>query len=197
MAVNDATIRLITEFEGFVPTWYKDPVGIWTVAFGHTDAAGKPTYAETVGDKFTREQGMDILRRDLEQYEAAVDRHVTVPLNANQRGALTSFTYNLGEGNLKKSTLLKKLNAGDYDGASKEFYKWNKAGGKILAGLTRRREAERQLFVAPVGIPASTYPADVPDEVVVNTPKSSVGGWIVAAILLAAAVFAFFTIKIG
>lgn len=152
MTVNDATIRLITEFEGFVPNWYPDPAHGWkvpTCCYGHTDAAGDPKYAATKDKKFTKAEGMEILRRDLGKYEDAVKRNVKVPLNPNQYGALVSFTYNLGEGNLAKSTLVKKLNAGDYAGAAKEFGKWNKAGGKVLAGLTRRREAERQLFVAP------------------------------------------------
>ena len=74
---------------------------------------------------------------------------VKVPLNPNQFGALTSFTYNLGAGNLRSSTLLRKLNAGDYAGAAAEFARWNKAGGKVLKGLTRRRAAERALFEKP------------------------------------------------
>lgn len=152
MTVNDATIRLITEFEGFVPNWYPDPAHGWkvpTCCYGHTDAAGDPKYAATKDKKFTKAEGMEILRRDLGKYEDAVKRNVKVPLNPNQYGALVSFTYNLGEGNLAKSTLVKKLNEGDYAGAAQEFGKWNKAGGKVLAGLTRRREAERQLFLAP------------------------------------------------
>lgn len=72
---------------------------------------------------------------------------VEVPLNQNQFDALASFTYNLGETNLSSSTLLKKLNAKDYTGASNEFLKWNRAGGKVLNGLVRRREAERNLFL--------------------------------------------------
>ena len=163
MAVNDATIRLITEFEGFVPQWYPDPAHGWkvpTVAYGHTDAAGEPFYANTKSKTFTKTEGMEILRRDLGKYESAVNRTVKVPLNANQYGALVSFTYNLGEGNLAKSTLVKKLNAGDYAGSAKEFGKWNKAGGKVLAGLTRRREAERQLFLAPA--PATSAQPTIP-----------------------------------
>lgn len=195
MAVNDATIRLITEFEGFVPTWYKDPVGIWTVGFGHTDAAGKPKYAETKAKQFTREEGMNMLRNDLGQYEAAVNRAVKVPLNANQYGALVSFTYNLGAGNLEKSTLVKKINAGDFEGAANEFKKWNKAGGKVLAGLTRRREAERQLFVAPSGkpsiVPKPSLPSDAPIviEPMPEAPKRSALTWIIGFVIIAAIAF--------
>ncbi len=75
---------------------------------------------------------------------------VKVPLDANQLGALVSFTFNCGEGNLRKSTLLKKLNKKDYHGAAMEFAKWNRAGGKVLKGLTRRRAAETKLLTTPV-----------------------------------------------
>jgi hypothetical protein len=105
---------------------------------------------------------MAILQHDLRQYSSAVDRLVKVPLNANQYGALTSFTYNLGEGNLAKSTLLKKLNAGDYRSAAAEFAKWNRAGGKIMAGLTRRRKAEAQLFITPIGASAQAPKPIIP-----------------------------------
>ena len=149
MAVNYATLVLIQGFEGFVDHWYKDPVGIWTVCYGHTDAAGTPKYRDTKDKTFTKEEGLSILRMDLAKYEAAVRSKVTVPLNDNQFGALVSFTFNLGEGNLKKSTLLKKVNRGDFAGASKEFGKWVKAGGKTLPGLVRRRAAEAALFLKP------------------------------------------------
>jgi lysozyme len=79
-----------------------------------------------------------------------VDSLVKVSLNDNQYAAIVSFAFNLGVGNLKQSTLLKKLNAGDFAGAANEFAKWNKAGGKVLAGLTRRRAAEAELFRRPV-----------------------------------------------
>lgn len=180
MAVNDATIRLITEFEGFVPNWYPDPAHGWkvpTCCYGHTDAAGTPKYADTKAKVFTKTEGMDILRRDLGQYEAAVSKAVKVPLNPNQFGALTSFTYNLGASNLNKSTLLKKLNASDFKGAAAEFGKWNKAGGKVLAGLTRRREAERQLFLAqapsiqPIPDLGPRLPPDAPVIVEPYIPK--------------------------
>lgn len=149
MHINNAGLALIKEFEGFVDRWYRDPVDIWTCCYGHTDAAGEPKYSATKGKRFTEAEGEEILRRDLGQYEQAVLRAVKVPLNENQFSALTSFTYNLGPVNLGTSTLLRKLNAGDYEGAAAEFPKWNKAGGKALAGLTRRRAAERALFEAP------------------------------------------------
>ena len=82
----------------------------------------------------------------MEEFESAVQRLVKVELEQWQFDALVSFTYNCGEGNLQKSTLLKKVNAGDFDGAALEFHKWNKGGGKVLAGLVRRRASEALLF---------------------------------------------------
>lgn len=149
MKANDAALALIREYEGLRTTAYRDPVGIWTIGYGHTDAAGTPKV--TSGLSITASEAAEILRRDLGQYEEAVSRRVTVPLNENQFGALVSFTFNLGAANLGSSTLLRKLNAGDYDGAAAEFGKWNRAGGKVLAGLTRRRAAERALFEQPIG----------------------------------------------
>lgn len=195
MAVNDATVRLITEFEGFVDRWYPDPAHGWkvpTVAYGHTDAAGEPKYAATKEKTFTKSEGMEILRRDLGKYESAVNRNVKVPLNANQYGALVSFTYNLGEGNLAKSTLLKKLNAGDYEGAAKEFPKWNKAGGKVLNGLTRRREAERQLFLSASGKPAVPPDSPIIIEPPLPSPPAPSNGraiaWLIVGLLVAGAI---------
>ncbi len=89
----------------------------------------------------------------------AVNNAVTVPLNQDQFDALVSFTFNLGEGNLKSSTLLKKVNAGDFAGAAQEFQRWNKAGGKVLPGLTRRRACEALLFQS---IPDNNYDG-IPD----------------------------------
>lgn len=197
--VNDATIRLITEFEGFVPNWYPDPAHGWKVAtccYGHTDAAGAPFYEDTKAKKFTKAEGMEILRRDLGQYENAVNRAVKVPLNPNQYGALVSFTYNLGAANLEKSTLVKKLNAGDYAGAALEFKKWNKAGGKVFPGLTRRREAERQLFVAPAAAtytpkppPYAPIPIEDEDPITTNAPTRNIMPWVIAAVAFVAIAF--------
>lgn len=205
MAVNDATIRLITEFEGFVDKWYADPAHGWkvpTAMYGHTNATGNEPFYKSEADRavrFTKDQGIATLRKDLLKYEAAVDKLVKVPLDLNQRGALVSFTYNLGEGNFGKSTLLKKVNAKDFVGASKEFAKWNKAGGKVLAGLTRRREAERQLFLSP-GKPIDNIapkPAPIPvgpaEPIRTEAPKRNIAPWIVGAIVVAAAAFYFLT----
>lgn len=147
MAVNKAGLELIKEFEGWRSLAYPDPATggePWTIGYGHTSAAGAPDVKP--GMVISKEEGLIILARDLEKYEAHVRRLVKVPLTANQHAALTSFIYNVGPGNLENSTLLKKLNAGDYAGAAGEFRKWNKAAGKAMAGLTRRRLAEAKLF---------------------------------------------------
>jgi lysozyme len=168
--INDAALDLICEFEGFEPHWYPDVVYGWklpTVAFGHTDAAGEPKYAATKSKTFSKAEGKAILASDLKPVCNTVASLVTVKLNDNQFGALVSFTYNLGTGNFKKSTLLKKVNAGDFAAAAKEFAKWNKAGKplKELKGLTRRRAAEAALFLAPAGqkpVPVPEVPATPP-----------------------------------
>lgn len=150
MKINDAGVALIKKAEGLRLQAYPDPAHGWavpTIGYGHTSAAGEPTVVR--GMSITAKQADEILRRDLGQYEQAVEDAVTVPLNENQFSALVSFTFNLGAGNLGSSTLLKKLNAGDYAGAANEFLKWNKAGGKVLAGLNARRAAERTLFLTP------------------------------------------------
>ena len=153
MKTNAAALALIKEFEGFSPVWYPDAAHGWkvpTLGYGHTDAAGAPRYKNNPDLRLTVEEGTEILARDLTRYEADVSRLVKVPLNENQFGALVSFIYNLGAGNLGSSTLLRKLNAGDYAGAAGEFPKWVKANGQTLNGLVRRRQAEQALFRRPV-----------------------------------------------
>lgn len=144
MRVSEKGLDLIKRFEGRRLKAYRDSVGVLTVGFGHTDAAGPPKVHS--GMEITAQEAEDILRKDLTKYEDVVNDYVTVPLNQNQFDALVSFCFNLGPGNLKSSTLLKKLNAGDYDGAASEFGKWTLAGGRRLRGLVRRRKAERDLF---------------------------------------------------
>lgn len=150
MAVNMATLDLITEFEGWVPNWYPDPAYGWkvpTCCYGHTDAAGAPKYAATKDKVFTKQEGRDILSVDLGSVETEVLSLVKRQLNENQLGALVSFTFNLGGHNFATSTLLKKVNAGDWAGVAAEFSRWNHANGTVMAGLTRRRAAECALFL--------------------------------------------------
>lgn len=173
--INKEALELIKSFEGLELTAYKDAVGVWTIGYGHTAMAGAP--APKAGMKLTVKEAEDLLLRDLIKYEQPVRNYVTVPLNDNQYGALVSFCYNLGGGNLKQSTLLKRVNAKDFAGAAKEFAKWNKAGGKVLKGLTRRRAAEAALFIKPP-LKATQSPVekpkDVPSVIPSETPKPSV-----------------------
>ena len=165
--INQAGLDLIKSFEGILdgnPATanldpYLDPIGIWTIGWGHAIVVGKDFLRgkENKAKAFalypgglTIPEAETLLRADVMDKCRDVDSLVKVSLNDNQYAAIVSFTFNLGVGNLKQSTLLKKLNAGDFEGAANEFAKWNKAGGKVLAGLTRRRAAEAELFRRPV-----------------------------------------------
>ena len=144
MKTSQAGIDLIKSFEGCKLRAYQDSVGIWTIGVGHT---GPDVCAgATVSDQ----EAISLLQMDLHEAEEAVERLVTAPLSQNEFDALVSFTFNLGEGNLRKSTLLKYLNQMRYEDAANEFPRWNRAGGQILPGLTRRREAEKQLFLEAI-----------------------------------------------
>ncbi|NHR05723.1 lysozyme [Chromobacterium haemolyticum] len=142
MKTSDAGITLVKSSEGLKLVAYKCPAGIWTNGYGHTGPDVTP------GQVITQAQADALLARDLERFEAGVARLVKVPLNQNQFDALVCFSFNLGLGALQGSTLLRLLNAGDYAGAAAQFPRWNKAGGKELPGLTRRRAAEQSLFQA-------------------------------------------------
>ncbi|EOW2960073.1 lysozyme [Escherichia coli] len=146
MQTSDKGIALIKQFEGCKLTAYQDSVGVWTIGYGWTQPVdGKPIRA---GMTINQETAERLLKTGLVSYESDVSRLVKVGLTQGQFDALVSFTYNLGARSLSTSTLLRKLNAGDYAGAADEFLRWNKAGGKVLNGLTRRREAERTLFLS-------------------------------------------------
>ncbi len=150
MKINQATVDLVKEFEGFKANAYKCPAGVWTIGYGTTAAAG-------VG--IDPKPGMTISKSDAEAYlEATLDNFadkiaplITAPINENEFGAFLSLAYNIGPGAFKKSSALAAFNAGDKAKAAKAILLWNKAGGKVLKGLTRRREAERKLFLTPVG----------------------------------------------
>ena len=149
LKLSEAGGRLIQHFEGCLEKHgdryhaYKCPAGVLTIGWGHTNHHGRKFDATT---RWTMEHCNQAFYEDMAGFEMAVRRLVTVPLEQYQFDALVSFTYNCGEGNLQKSTLLKKVNAQDFAGAAKEFAKWNKGGGKVLPGLTRRRASEALLF---------------------------------------------------
>lgn len=146
MRASENGINLIKQFEGCRLTAYQDSVGVWTIGYGWTQSVDGNPVAK--GMVITQQKADDLLKQGVVQYENGVNSLVKVQLNQNQFDALVDFAYNLGVNALRGSTLLKKLNAGDYAGAANEFTKWNKAGGKELAGLTRRREAEKSLFLS-------------------------------------------------
>jgi lysozyme len=146
---------------------YKDSVGILTIGVGHTTSAGPPKV--TAGMTITAAESDDILSRDLAKFENAVNNSVKVPLSQNQFDALVSLAFNIGSAAFAKSTLVRKLNGGDVQGAADAFLNWNKAGGKVLAGLTNRRQQERAQFLA--GKPASAKkPSPAPLLAIVPKP---------------------------
>ena len=135
-----AGLELTAQSEGLRLTAYQDSVGIWTIGYGHT---GHDVHQ---GLTITKERAEELLREDVRDAEEAVRRLVNVPLTQGQYNALVDFVFNLGWGRLEGSTLLRKLNNGDYSGADAEFDKWNKAGGRVLAGLAKRRDLEQAMF---------------------------------------------------
>lgn len=140
MQISKTGIDLIKQFEGVRLKAYKCPAGVWTIGVGSTQPPVKP------GMEITNAQAMARLSKDLAQFEDAINNSVKVDLTQNQFDALVSFAFNVGIGAFQKSTLLKKLNAGQYDAVPGELMKWTKGGGKELPGLVRRRRAEAALW---------------------------------------------------
>lgn len=145
MQVNQKGLELIKEFEGFRAKAYKCSAGVWTVGYGHTSAAGAPLVGSMT--KVTLAQGEEILRRDLATFEQAVSAAVKVELTSNQFSALVSFCFNVGPGAFRGSSVLKAVNAKQFSEVPRRLALWNKAGGKVLPGLVRRRAAEAALFL--------------------------------------------------
>jgi len=131
--------NLLKKFEGCKLKAYRCPANVCTIGYGHTSAAGAPMVND--GMTITQAQAEDILKRDIVKYEIAVMDLVKVKLTQNQFDVLTDFAYNAGVGNLKSSTMLKKINSGNLDAVPSELMKWTKGGGKVLPGLVRRRQA--------------------------------------------------------
>ncbi len=127
------------EFEGCRLDSYQDQVGVWTIGYGHT----KNVHANM---RCTQRQADEWLMEDLQGAMADLVLSVKVEMTHGEQDALVDFIFNLGADNFNHSTLLRKLNAGDHDGAAEEFEKWDHAGGKVIAGLLRRRQAEKSVF---------------------------------------------------
>lgn len=140
MKISENGKSLIKKFEGCELESYQDSVGVWTIGFGHTKGVRQ-------GQSITKDEALAMLDEELIEYEEYVEKLVEVPLNQDQFDALVCWVYNLGPTNLATSTLLYKLNKGQYDDVPSEIKRWNKAGGEVLKGLVRRREAEALLFL--------------------------------------------------
>jgi lysozyme len=139
---NLAGIDLIKRYEGLRLKAYQCSAGVWTIGYGHTKEVSEGmVISPATADAF--------LRDDLAVAESAVEK-VKVALNDNEFSALVAFVFNVGVGAFTQSTLLKKLNAEQFDAAADEFLRWNKSGGKALKGLARRRAAERALFLSEI-----------------------------------------------
>ena len=137
---------LLKKFEGCKLKAYRCPANVCTIGYGHTSSAGAPEVRD--GMIITQADAETILRQDLIKYERSVQDLVKVKLTQNQFDVLVDFAYNAGVGNLKSSTMLKKVNAGDLDAVPAELMKWTKGGGKVLPGLVRRRQAESAWWTA-------------------------------------------------
>jgi len=139
MNISQEGLSLIKKFEGCELEAYKCAAGVWTIGYGSTKGVKE-------GDTVSQEEADKLLLHEMEEYEGYINDMVNVDLEQNQFDAMVSWAFNLGPANLKASTLLKVLNAKDYEGVPAQIKRWNKAGGKVLQGLIRRREAESLLF---------------------------------------------------
>ncbi|MCU4423706.1 lysozyme [Acinetobacter sp. WU_MDCI_Abxb74] len=146
MSLSLGGIDLICNFEGLKLRAYDDGNGVWTIGYGTTRYPNGKRVSE--GDRCTLEQAKAYMQHDLKIFERAVNSFVKVPLKQNQFDALVSLTYNIGVDAFKNSTLLKKLNLGDYKEAANQFDVWVNAGGKRLQGLVNRRAIEKKLFLS-------------------------------------------------
>lgn len=155
MSVNGLTysakgLALTEQFEGCRLTAYQDQVGVWTIGYGHTGPGVKP------GMTIIDAQAQALLAQDVEGAAACVNNVVTVKLTQDEFDALVDFVFNLGAGAFSGSTMLRKLNAGDFTGAAAQFDLWDRAGGAVVAGLLRRRQEEADLFDSDDSSPQSS-----------------------------------------
>lgn len=210
--ISQEGLALIKQWEGLRLGAYKDAIGVWTIGYGHTSAAGKPFVHK--GMTITEKQAEELLCKDLRQFENTVAKAVTVSLNSWQFAALVSFCYNVGTTAFCNSTLLKKLNQGEYEAVPAELQKWTKAGGKRLQGLVHRRVAEAGLWAKGAYVSSNYQTVETKDSTVLFKAEalapvigsfSGLGGllagngpvqWALATIMvLAAGVGLFFVAK--
>ncbi len=146
MKTGNRGLALIRRFEGLRLEAYRDSAGIWTIGYGHTAQAGRPTPGP--GMRITRAEADALLARDLGKYEAAVTAALTRLPSRNQFDAMVSLCFNIGPGNFTRSGVVRAFNAGDDRQAADLFLVWNRAAGRVLPGLTRRRQGEKRLFLS-------------------------------------------------
>ncbi len=144
MKMTSEGLDLIKHFEGFRRTAYQDPIGIWTIGYGHTSMAGDPSVFR--GLTISEAKADAILARDVAVFARGVSEQLRTTVSDQQYSALVSFAYNVGLDNFRKSSVLKAVNRQDFAAAGRRLQLWNKAGGRVLPGLVRRRAAEAALF---------------------------------------------------
>lgn len=207
MKVSASGLEIVKKHEGLRLTAYRCPAGVWTIGYGVTSRAG--VGAVTPGMKITAAQAEDMLRDALGVFERGVQDALTRRPTQSQFDAMVSLAYNIGIPAFKRSSVLRHFNAGDMDKAAGAFLMWNKANGKVLPGLTRRRGDERALFLTAAPPAADPPPQRVPDPkppipndepvlrppadpVEPEKPGKSLAAWILAglmALIAAAAAF--------
>jgi len=173
MRINKAGIDLIKEFEGLRMEAYKCPAGVWTIGYGTTGRAGvgiKPA----AGMVITEAEAEWYLEQAVAKFAAGVEAVVTAPIDENEFASMTSLAYNIGLSGFRKSSALRHFNAGDKAKAAAAIKLWNKAGGKVLAGLVRRRDAEVELFWTPVPVEPAGPPQGRTSAAQSRTVQSSV-----------------------
>jgi len=137
--ISQDGLKLIKKFEGCELKSYQDSVGVWTIGYGHTKGVEE-------GQEISQDEAEEMLASELDEYEGYINDMVECDLEQHQFDALVAWVYNLGPTNLRSSTMLKRLNSNDLDDVPNQIKRWDKAGGKVLAGLVRRREAEALMF---------------------------------------------------
>jgi lysozyme len=140
--LNKTSLSLIESFEGLKLTAYQDSVGVWTIGWGHTKGVKR-------GQKITREEAEEFLREDLAEAAHGVEKAIKVDIGDNEFGACVSLAFNIGVGAFAGSSIVRYINRNQFDRAADAFLNWNHAGGEVVKGLTRRRQAERKLFLTP------------------------------------------------
>ncbi len=179
-ALNSDALTHVKRWEGFREEAYPDPGSInglpVTIGYGQTRRNGKPI---KLGDTITEEEASKWLVNELARVTGVVQRLVKVPVSDNQLGALVSFTYNVGDDAFAKSTLLKKLNAGDYEAVPAQLARWNKNDGKVMQGLTNRRAAEAGLWAKGAFVssaPVEAKPGNPVKELLTKENAAVTGG---------------------